>query len=110
MSGYYDLYKSTNQQHYFNLTGGNNEKILTSELYHQKQSALDGIASMRINAPHDSRYKRKTSTRGFSYFVLTAANGEPIGTSEEYTSSSAMEHSIAVVKQIAPTAILRDHT
>lgn len=110
MSGYYDLYRSTNHQFYFNLTAVNNEKILTSELYYQKQSALDGIASIKANSLYDSRYKRKISTRGFPYFVLTAANGEPLGTSEEYSSSSAMEHSIDVVKQIGPTAMLRDHT
>jgi hypothetical protein len=110
MSGYYDLYRSTNQQFYFNLTAGNNEKILMGELYTQKQSALDGIASMKVNSIYDSRYKRKISTRGFPYFVLTAANGEPLGTSEEYSSTAAMEHSINVVKQLAPTAVLRDHT
>jgi len=37
-------------------------------------------------------------------FVLTAANGEPIGRSEMYSSGSVMESGIASVKANAPGA------
>jgi len=110
MAGYYDLYRSKDQKYYFNLSGDNNENVLTSETYNLKQSALDGITSVRINSLDDTRYKRKISSRGQNYFVLTASNGEPIGASEEYSSSYAMERGISVVKQIGPSATLRDHT
>lgn len=110
MSGSYILKRSTDQKYYFNLAADNNEKVLTSETYNVKQSALDGISSVRINSPLDTRFIRKTSSRGLNFFVLTAANGEPIGTSEEYSSAQAMEDSILVVIRIGPLATLKDLT
>ncbi|WP_430539317.1 YegP family protein [Luteibacter jiangsuensis] len=47
---------------------------------------------------------------GRPYFVLKAANGEIVGTSESYSSSQAMEHGIAVVKTIAPNAPVVDES
>lgn len=69
-----------------------------------KAGAENGIESVRNNAPNDSRYDRKTSVSGQPYFVLKAANGEPIGNSEMYSSTTAMENGIASVKTNAPTA------
>jgi len=110
MSGSYILKRSVDQKYYFNLVADNNEKVLTSETYNAKQSALDGISSVKTNSPLEIRYKRKISSRGLNYFVLTGANGEPIGTSEEYSSAQEMEDSILVVKRIGPLATLRDLT
>ena len=47
---------------------------------------------------------------GKPYFVLKAANGEVIGTSEEYSSVGAMENGIAAVRQAAPMAPTDDRT
>ncbi|MCJ7632766.1 YegP family protein [Candidatus Bathyarchaeota archaeon] len=110
MAGSYNLKRSMDQKYYFNLVADNNEIVLTSETYNTKQNALDGISSVRLNSPHEERYKRKISTRQLHYFILTATNGEPIGTSEEYSSAQAMENGILVVKRIGQSAILRDLT
>ena len=110
MAGKYVLFKSTNGQFMFNLLAGNNEKILTSEMYRSKEGAGGGIASVRINAPIDGRYNRKTATNGKPYFVLKAGNGEPIGTSELYSSVAAMETGISAVKANGPTAPVDDRT
>ncbi|TDA66882.1 MAG: DUF1508 domain-containing protein [Chloroflexi bacterium] len=110
MAGYYVIRPSANLKYYFTLEAENREKVLTSEMYNLKSSAREGIASVRVNSPIDARYMRKRSTRGLAYFVLTAANGEPIGTSEEYSSSQAMEDGISVVKRIGPTAVEVDRT
>ncbi|HEL7611514.1 YegP family protein [Stenotrophomonas maltophilia] len=45
-------------QYRFVLKAGNNEIILTSELYASKQGALTGIASVKANSPDDSRVER----------------------------------------------------
>src|SRR5688572_30559571 len=108
MSGKFELKKSTNGQFYFNLKAGNEEVILTGETYVSKQGAENGIASVRVNAPIDERYDRKTSTGGQPYFSLKAANGENLGRSEMYASTSAMENGIASVKSNAPTATVVD--
>ena len=45
-----------------------------------------------------------------SYFVLKAANGEPIGKSEDYSSEAACKNGIESVKRNAPDAKLEDQT
>ncbi len=108
MAATFVLQRSTDQQYYFNLRAANNETILTSERYTSKSAAQNGIDAVRRNAPNDSRYARKLSSRGQHYFVLTAANGEPVGNSEEYSSAAAMENGIAAVRRVAPTASVED--
>jgi uncharacterized protein len=98
--------KITKLQFYFNLKAGNGEIILTSEMYKAKNSAENGIDSIKTNAPIDSRYDKKTATNGQFYFNLKAANGEVIGKSETYTTSSARDNGIESVKQNAPTATI----
>ena len=110
MAGKFELKKSTNAQFYFNLKAGNNEVILTGETYVAKQSALDGIASVRVNAPLDEHYERKVATDGSPFFTLKAANGQALGKSEMYSSASAMENGIASVKKNAPDATIDDET
>lgn len=110
MPAKFTLRRSTNGQFYFNLKAGNGEIILASETYQSKAGAENGVQSVRTNAPIDSRYERKTASNGQPYFVLKAANGEPIGRSETYSSNSAMENGVASVKSNAPGAALEDLT
>jgi hypothetical protein len=102
------LRKSSDGQFYFTLTADNNEPILTSETYRAKSSAEQGIDAVRVAAPLEARVQRKTSADGKPYFVLVAANGEPIGKSETYSSASAMEKGIEAVRRLAPAAPVRD--
>jgi uncharacterized protein len=99
MAARFVIKNSSDGQFMFVLKAGNNEVILTSELYTQKQSAEDGIASVRANAPDDARFDQRTSKAGEPYFVLKASNGEIIGTSEMYSSTSSMKKGIASVKK-----------
>lgn len=110
MPAQYILRKSTNNQFYFSLTAENNEKILASELYTTKNGALQGIQSVRVNSPIDSRYARLTSSDGKFYFRLGAANNETIGTSEMYNTQQARENGIQAVKRVGPTAPVNDQT
>lgn len=109
MAGYYAL-KRSGTQFMFNLKAGNHETILTSERHTTKRVAEGGIASVRLNSPISARYVRKTSTSNQPYFVLTAANGHPLGTSEMYSSSSAMENGITSCKANGPSSPTRDET
>lgn len=110
MAGKFELYKSTNGQFRFRLKAGNGEIILSSEGYVSKAGAENGIQSVKTNAPNDARYERKIASNKQPYFVLKAANGEPLGTSETYSSNSAMETGIASVKNNAPTSPIIDLT
>ena len=110
MAGIFEIKQSKSGQFHFNLKAGNGEIILSSEQYVAKAGAENGIESVRANAPHDERYERKKSKKDEPYFVLKAANGEIIGSSEMYTSTAGMENGIASVKKNAPEAKLKDLT
>ncbi|WP_435020788.1 YegP family protein [Tundrisphaera sp. TA3] len=94
----------------FVLKAGNNEVILTSELYTQKHNAESGIESVRANAADDARFERRTSVADQPYFVLKAGNGEIIGTSEMYASNSSRERGIASVKRNSQFTPVDDQT
>jgi uncharacterized protein YegP (UPF0339 family) len=106
--GKFVITKRTNGEYQFVLKAGNGEPILASEGYITKASCENGIASVRANAPEDSRYDRKESTNGKYYFNLKATNGQVIGTSEMYQSASGMENGISSVKSNAPGAEVQD--
>jgi uncharacterized protein YegP (UPF0339 family) len=110
MAGKFEIKRAKDGQFYFNLKARNGEIILTSETYTTKASAQKGVASVMTNALLDQRFERKTSRRDEPYFVLKAANGEPIGVSEMYSSHSAMENGIESVKHNAPEARVEDFT
>jgi uncharacterized protein len=110
MAGKFVIKKSSDGQFRFNLKAGNGEIILTSELYKAKASAVNGIESVRKNAPIDARYERKVDKAGHPRFNLKAANGEVIGASESYSSEAARDNGIESVKTNAPTAAVDDET
>lgn len=100
---------SANSEYYYRLRAANGEIILNGEGYTTKQSCLNGISSVKTNAPFDSRYDRRDGTYNYT-FTLKAANGEIIGRSESYTTSVSRENGIAAVKRDAPTAPVEDLT
>lgn len=110
MAGYFELKSAAGSQFMFNLKAGNHEVILTSERYKSKQAAEEGIASVQKNAGADDRYQRKAAQDQSPYFLLLATNGEVIGKSEMYSSTSAMESGIDSVKKNAPQAPTKDLT
>jgi uncharacterized protein YegP (UPF0339 family) len=51
MAGKFVLKKGSTGKYHFNLVAGNGQVIATSEAYERKQSALNGIESVKNNAP-----------------------------------------------------------
>ena len=100
----------SDDQFRFVLKAGNGETVLNSERYSTKSGALNGIESVRTNAPIDSRHVRKNASNGSPMFNLKAANGEIIGTSETYSSDAARDGGIQAVKSNAATATVDDQT
>ena len=106
----FQIYFGADDQFYFNLKAANGEVILGSEGYTAKSSCQNGIASVKTNAQLDQRFLRKIASNGQFYFTLTAANNEPIGISEMYSTESAREKGIEAVKKTAPDASVEDIT
>jgi uncharacterized protein YegP (UPF0339 family) len=99
MAAQYELKKSKNGKHFFNLLATNGEIILTSQMYASKAGARKGIASVRSNAGNTEQYERRQGKGGKSHFVLRSGNHRVIGTSQTYSSKATMEKGIAAVKK-----------
>ena len=108
MAGKFELYKDKRGEFRFRLKASNGQTILASEGYKQRASAINGIESVKKNAPEDKRYERKTAKNGQFMFNLKANNGLVIGTSEMYKAESSCENGIESVKKNAPDAALVD--
>lgn len=107
MASKFILKWAANEQFMFNLLAENGEIILTSELYHSKEGARNGITSVKIYSRYDCYFEKRNSYNQ-PYFILKAANNEIIGTSELYSSNQARDNGIASVKSNAPTAGILD--
>lgn len=108
MAGKFEIKTGKTGKVHFNLKASNGQVILTSEKYNDMASAKKGIESVRKNSQNDARFERKTAKDGSAFFVLKAANGEPIGKSEMYSSKRGMENGIASVTRNAPEAKIAD--
>jgi len=108
MPGKFEIKAGRNGKFRFNLKASNGQVILSSESYDSRSGCEKGVESVRKNAASDARFERKTAKDGSSYFVLKAANGEPIGKSEMYKTKRSMEGGIASVVKNAPTAPVAD--
>ena len=106
MNAKFQKFTGSNSQYYFRLKAANGETILTSESYLSDFSRNNGIEAVKINAPYDVRYKRLISVRNEPYFTLHASNGQVIGVSEMYSSTTVRDNGIEVVKKVAPTALV----
>ncbi len=110
MAGKFELKKTESGKFMFNLKAGNGQIILVSQMYESKDSAENGIESVRKNSADDARFERKVAKNGEPFFSLTATNGQNIGKSETYSSESAMENGVQSVKTNAPDAAVVDNT
>ena len=110
MAGKFELKKSKNDKYFFSLLAGNGQIILTSEMYESKASAVNGIESVKKNAPDDARYDRLKGKDDAPYFTLKAGNHQVIGNSQMYASESSRDSGIASCKTNGPTAKVDDQT
>jgi uncharacterized protein YegP (UPF0339 family) len=78
--------------------------VLKSENYKTKDSALNGIASVKKNCHNDVRYEPKEAKNGQLFFNLKAANGQIIGTSTMFNTHSDRDNALAQLKSDGPEA------
>lgn len=104
MPGTFEIKKAKDGQTFFRLKAANGQVILASEMYKAKESAMNGIESVKKNAPLAERYEKLTSKNKKFYFTLKAANSQIIGNSEMYESESSRDNGIDSVMKNAPTA------
>jgi len=104
MNPSFELKRAAGGKYMFNLKSANEQVILTSQLYETKESAEDGIGSVRQNSQVDEHYQEQLDSNGHPYFLLLAANQQTVGRSQMYSSRAAMRKGIASVKKNAQAA------
>lgn len=110
MSGKFEIYTDKAGEYRFRLKASNGQTILASEGYKTKASCLNGVESVKKNAPNDALYERKQTQTGKFMFNLKASNGQVIGTSESYETATARDNGIESVKKNAPDATVVELT
>ena len=110
MSGKFEIYEDKAGEFRFRLKASNGQNILSSEGYKAKASCINGIESVKTNAPEDKRYERKTTAAGKFSFNLKSGNSQVVGVSQSYESESARDNGIESVKSHAPEASISDST
>ena len=108
--GKFEIKKDKAGKFRFNLKAGNGQVILSSQGYASRSGCDNGIESVRKNSQNDGMFDRCEAKDGSPYFCLKSSNGQVIGNSEMYSSSSAMENGIASVKKNAPDASIEDNS
>jgi uncharacterized protein YegP (UPF0339 family) len=107
----FEIYESESGKYYFRLKASNGQVILSSQGYTTKANAINGTASVAKNAVSKDNFEVKTAADGSPFFnLLSAANGQVIGSSEMYSSKAAMENGIESVMRTAPNAEVVDLT
>lgn len=104
MAGKFEIFKDKRGEHRFRLKASNGEIILASEGYKSRSGCLNGIGSVKTNAPDKTRFRVKTSKSKKKFFVLKAGNHKVIGVSELYNSAAACDGGIKSVMKNAPKA------
>lgn len=104
MAGKFEVYTDKAGEFRFRLKASNGQAILASEGYIDKSGCMNGIESVKKNAPDDARYERKQGASGKFMFNLKAGNHQVIGTSQSYESEASRDNGIESVKKNAPDA------
>jgi uncharacterized protein YegP (UPF0339 family) len=104
------LFRGKTGKFYFNLTAKNAQVVLTSQGYGSKASALNGVKAVKASAKRTTLFERKTAANGKYFFVLTSPNGQTIGKSEMYNSTSGRANGIKSVGANAGRARVNDET
>lgn len=104
MSGKFVCSKRKDGQDTFVLKASNGQVILSGEGYKTAKSCANGIESVRKNSQVEGRFEVKTAKDGRSYFVLKAANGQVVGKSQMYKSTSGCSNGMKSVTENAPDA------
>ena len=107
----------------FDLKATNGQVIATSEVYTTKAACLNGVESVKKNAPianvenqteegfevvTNPKFEMYADKAGEFRFRLKARNGEIIAVSEGYTTKAACENGIESVKKNAPEAEIEE--
>lgn len=97
----FEVFTGSNSELYFRLVD-NGKTILTSEGYKQKDSALNGIESVKKNLRLPTGVEMKESTNGKHFFNIKSTNGQVVGTSALFDSVELRDKWLTDMKNDIP--------
>ena len=117
------LVKEAKSGFIFNLKAGNGEIIATSETYSSKASCLNGVESVKKNAPvakiedqtvagfetvSNPKFEVYKDKKGEFRFRLKATNGQIIATGEGYASKDGCMKGIESIRKNADSQVTEE--
>lgn len=96
----FEVFTGEDKKSYFHLRAGNGEIVLQSQGYTTKQSAANGIASVKTNGVQAAQWQVIETVDGEFAIRLTAKNGQIIARGESYVSRSGAASAIATITAI----------
>lgn len=121
--GKYVVKEGKNGGFHFNLKAGNGEIIANSEHYTTEKACMNGIESVKKNAPvanvedqtvegytveKHPKFEIYTDKAGEFRFRLKATNGEIIATGEGYASKAGCKNGIESIKKNADSEVVKE--
>ncbi len=115
--------RNTKAGFHFNLKAGNGEIVATSEVYNTLRSCMNGVDSVKRNAPRAAledqtaegfkkekcpKFEVYTDKKGEFRFRLKATNGQIIAVSESYKAKDSCLNGIESVKKNADSPVVRE--
>src|SRR5262245_31190392 len=90
-------------QFHFNVYAKNGQVVLSSESYTDEANAWNGALSVQENGVNSYQYEVKQSASGTFFFNLKAANGEIVGTSQQYTTAASAKSARDALVTLLPS-------
>jgi uncharacterized protein YegP (UPF0339 family)/outer membrane protein OmpA-like peptidoglycan-associated protein len=79
---------------YFQFLSEDNNVLLNSQAYTDKEACFNGIRSVINNANDNSQYEKSIDGDGKHFFILKARNGQEIGRSVKYDTENKLDEAI----------------
>lgn len=111
MSATFFLKRDLNDEYYFHFLDANNELVLLSGRYPDKQSAEAGIKDVQLNSLMSQQLAGGRTPDGEMFFVIKGSDGNIVVKSALYTSQMKMDNALHSVKDnacIAETKYLNE--
>jgi uncharacterized protein YegP (UPF0339 family) len=90
----------------FNVFARNGQIILSSEQYTTEAAAFNGAMAVQTEGQKATAYTLKQNVSGGYYFNVKAANGEIVGTSQQYTTKAAAESAMVSLQGLLKTLVV----
>jgi len=102
--GKFEIFNDAKGGYRFRLKASNGQVIIASQGYKKKAGCTNGIESVKKNSQDSARFEKLQSKSGDWYFNRKSTNGQVVGTSQMYSSESAMDIGIESVGNNASDA------